>query len=58
MHEKELNARIERLVAQLTVEELEQKIAPVDCGKKPNHPDCQPRTVYGGPAPAYGGPMP
>ena len=56
MTEKELRTRIDDYIAGLDAEELEEKIAPVDCSKKPGHPDCQPTTKYGGPMPAYGGP--
>ncbi len=35
-----IQAEAARLVAELTVEELEEVIAPIDCAKKPNHPDC------------------
>ena len=58
MTEKELRAKIDEYIAGLGAEELEAKIAPVDCAKKPQHPDCQPTTKYGGPTPKYGGPLP
>ena len=54
MNEKELRNKIEHYINHLQVEELEEKIAPVDCAKKPEHPDCRPTTKYGGPAPLYG----
>ena len=58
MTESELRQRIEAFVSELTAEELEERIAPVDCAKKPEHPECRPRTWYGGPTPDYGGPAP
>ena len=57
MNEQELRNRIDDFIEELRVEELEEKIAPVDCNKKPQHPDCQPTTKYGGPMPEYGGPV-
>ena len=57
MTEKEIRNRLEGFLKELAAEELEEKIAPVDCAKKPNHPGC-PRTYYGGPVPEYGAPAP
>ena len=44
---KRVELRVEEVLAEMTVEELEEKIAPVDCNKKPNHPDCQAVLLYG-----------
>ena len=56
MTDKDARRKIDDFIAQLDAEELEEKIAPVDCNKKPNHPDCQAKTLYGGPVTKYGGP--
>ena len=58
MSEQELRRQIDEYLERLAAEELEEKIAPVDCAKKPSHPECRPQTWYGGPAPEYGGPTP
>ena len=54
----EIEQRVEEVLAQMSVEELELKIAPVDCNKKPTHPDCQVYPEYGVPVPMYGVPNP
>ena len=47
MNIRDVDKKVEEVMAELSVEELEEKIAPVDCNKKPTHPDCQVHTLYG-----------
>ena len=56
MTDEEMREKIHEFVVRLEAEELEDKLAPVDCAKKPNHPECPAKTLYGGPVPPYGGP--
>lgn len=49
MDTKKMQADAERIIRELSVEELEEKVAPVDCAKKPDHPQCQAVPLYGGP---------
>lgn len=51
MNENQMKARIEEVLAQMEATALEERIAPVDCQKKPDHPDCQPVIRYGFPNP-------
>jgi hypothetical protein len=58
MSESEFRQKLESFLKQLSPEDLEEKVAPLDCTKKPQHPDCAPPPPppYGGPRPFYGGP--
>ena len=49
---EDIETKVAEVLGQLSAEELEQKIAPVDCSKKPTHPDCQVVIRYG--VPLYG----
>lgn len=47
MNSRQMQQKIDSVLEQMDAAALEERIAPVDCTKKPNHPDCQPVTMYG-----------
>lgn len=47
MNKEAMNKRIDQVLENMDATELEERIAPVDCAKKPNHPDCQMQPMYG-----------
>ena len=58
--EQDVRTRVQRVLASLTAEDLEERVAPVKCEKHPDSPECG--TVdYGVPpygVPEYGTPTP
>lgn len=46
---QEMQTKIDRVLDDMDVTALEERIAPVDCTKKPEHADCQPVALYGVP---------
>lgn len=57
MNAKEMNEKVDRVLEDMDATELEERIAPVDCAKKPNHPECQAVSLYGV-VPPYSAPSP
>lgn len=47
MNPDEMHAQVDRVVASMTVQALEERIAPVKCDKNPEAPECQVHSKYG-----------
>ncbi|MFH1811294.1 MAG: hypothetical protein ABIJ09_21320 [Pseudomonadota bacterium] len=47
MTEREMRTKIDSVLRDLEVQELEERIAPVKCDKNPDAPECAPVARYG-----------